>query len=153
MELLLLQAVHFTFSTDQQLLTTQDSVSLLIHLVYNGGMRADRNGAWLPAWLDRHSAFIFTGDFMPGGIQNCTVKARFRGNQSERGWCHYYVVCFAFDFIMKHYSNNLYCSTACLMFDFVGNLFVVLELSATCIFNKSCHMSCQVKNAKQQSKY
>lgn len=39
-----------------------------------------RNGASLPASLDQ-SAVIFPGDFMPGGRQNCIVKARFIGSQ------------------------------------------------------------------------
>ena len=47
-----------------------------------------RNGASLPASLDQ-SAFIFPGDFMPGGRQNCIVKARFTGSQYKSWWCHH----------------------------------------------------------------
>lgn len=40
-------------------------------------MKADRNGVRLPVGLDPQSAFIFPEDFVSGGRQHCTVKARF----------------------------------------------------------------------------
>ena len=41
-----------------------------------------------PDWISQ-SAFIFPGDFMPGGRQSSKAKARFTGNQSKRRCCHY----------------------------------------------------------------
>ena len=41
-----------------------------------------------PDWISQ-SAFIFPGDFMPGGRQSSKAKARFIGNQSKRRCCHY----------------------------------------------------------------
>lgn len=57
-------------------------------ILYNGDIRADREGARLPAPLVNRPTFIFWGDFMPGGKRNCGVKARFIGNPSEWGRCH-----------------------------------------------------------------
>ena len=54
-------------------------------------VKADGNGARLPVWLDRSSAFIFPGDFVPAGSQYCIVKVRFRGKPSKCWWCHYSV--------------------------------------------------------------
>ena len=45
------------------------NVSLFIHLVSNGDMKADRK------WCQRFQLFIFLGDFLPGGGQNSTVKS------------------------------------------------------------------------------
>ena len=38
--------------------------SLCIHLGHDEDMNADRNGARLPAWLDRQSAFIFPPEIL-----------------------------------------------------------------------------------------
>lgn len=43
---------------------------------YNGDIRADREGARLPARLVNRHAFIFWGDFMPGGKE---IAERKRG--------------------------------------------------------------------------
>lgn len=40
-----------------------------IHLVYNRDMKAERNGASRPAWLDGRPAFILPGDIVPVGGQ------------------------------------------------------------------------------------
>lgn len=48
-------------------------MSLFIYLVYNGNMTEDRNGARLTgAPISLH--------FVPGGIQNCILKARYIEN-------------------------------------------------------------------------
>lgn len=49
---------------------------LFIHLVHRGDVKADGNGGRVPAWLDSR-------DFVLGGRWNCTVKARFVGDQSQ----------------------------------------------------------------------
>ena len=52
----------------------QQHVSLSIHLWNYKDVKADRNGAGLPAWLNCQSALVFLGDFVPSGRQRC-VKA------------------------------------------------------------------------------
>lgn len=42
-----------------------------------------KKGARLPAWLP---SFIFSGDFMTGGRQNCTARFLWR---TQSKWCHY----------------------------------------------------------------
>ena len=46
------------------------NVSLVIHWVFNGDVKADRKGARLLARLNRQSALIFLEDFLSGGRQN-----------------------------------------------------------------------------------
>ena len=58
-------------------------MSLVIYLVYNGDVKADRDVARLPASLDHQSACIFPGDFMPSGRQHGILEARFIENQSK----------------------------------------------------------------------
>ena len=55
---------------------TGQNRSLFIHLVNNGNVETNRNVARLPA-------FVFPGDFVAGGRQNCSVKMRLIGNQSK----------------------------------------------------------------------
>ena len=58
-------------------------MSLVIHLVYNGDVKVDRDVARLPASLDRQSAYIFPGDFMPSSRQHSILEVKFIGNQSK----------------------------------------------------------------------
>lgn len=55
---------------------------------YNGDIKADREGARLPARLVNRSAFIFWGRFHARWQRNCRAKARFIGSPSEWGRCH-----------------------------------------------------------------
>lgn len=84
----------FLFSQNSNKTTTWGkSVSLVIHLVHNGDMKAERRVARLPAWLDRQSAFVLPGDFMPGGRQNCSGIEAWREPVLKHRWCRY---CIAF---------------------------------------------------------
>lgn len=65
------------------------NTSLFIHLVLNGGVKADWNSARQPAWLDRQSAIIFPGDFVLSDSQNCIVKGRLIEIQPKLLWCYF----------------------------------------------------------------
>lgn len=80
----------FLFSQNSNKTTTRGkSVSLVIHLVHNGDMKAERRVARLPAWLDRQSASVLPGDFMPGGRQNCSGIEAWREPVLKHRWCRY----------------------------------------------------------------
>lgn len=65
------------------------NMSLFIHLVCNHDMKAERNVARLPAWLDHQSVLIVLWDFMPSERQINIVKAKFLENQYKHRWDHY----------------------------------------------------------------
>lgn len=59
--------------------TTDKSVGLFIHLLYNGDMKADSNGARLPTWVHRLSAFIFPVDSVPAASKITEGKQGLKG--------------------------------------------------------------------------
>lgn len=78
------------------------------------------------ALQDRQSVFIFSGDFMPGGRQNCSVKTRFIRNQSKQ------LVLLLCSYMSNQLSNDILkqkacdCSAACLIFDFFAIVFSLM---------------------------
>lgn len=68
--------IAFRFVKERQQPKMQDKRGsfFFIQLVYNGDMKADRNGARLPAWLNHQPAFIFLGESGPSHRQQWTVK-------------------------------------------------------------------------------
>lgn len=93
---------HLVFSSGAIVKTffpysTWQNASFFIHLLYNGDVKADRNGAGLPAGLDGQSGFIFQREFVPGGKKNCILS------QSTRRWCQYST---ATTWCNHHFSHN-----------------------------------------------
>lgn len=78
------------------------------------------------ALQDRQSAFIFSGDFMPGGRQNCSVKARFIRNQSKQ------LVLLLCSYMCNQLRNDILkqkpcdCSATRLLFDFFAIVFSLM---------------------------
>lgn len=52
-------------------------------------MKADRNGARLPAWTGSSVSLCFPGRFRAQWQTKCIVKAKFIGNQPQFRWLHY----------------------------------------------------------------
>lgn len=106
----------FLLSQNSSKTTTRGkSVSLVIHLVHNEDMKAERRVARLPAWLDRQSAFVLPGDCMPGGRQNCSGIEAWREPVLKHRWCRY---CIAFsprshmkESLHSHTSRRMYASS------------------------------------------
>lgn len=75
---------------------------------------------------NRQSAFIFSGDFMPGGRQNCLVKTRFIRNQSKQ------LVLLLCNYLCNQLRNDILkqkardCSAARLIFDFFAIVFSLM---------------------------
>lgn len=97
---------RFSFSSKQQLPKNQDigskSVSVVIHLVCYGDMKADRNGARLTGQL---VSLQIQGYFVPGGRQNRVVKVSFIGNQSKHRWCDYSITASLYNQHLLHYDG------------------------------------------------
>ena len=55
-----------------------ENAGFLIHLVFNGDMKADSNGSMEPAWLHRQSAFSFPEDLVADGRQHNRVSKVYR---------------------------------------------------------------------------
>ena len=84
----------------------------------HGGMKADGNGARLPARLGQ-SALIFPGDFLPDSWQNSHLKARFIVKQSKCRWCNYSKAIALLNQHLHHNDMLYICHTHSL---FVGGL-------------------------------
>ena len=81
------QLDHFCFPQSSNYQQHRRYVKLFTHLVSNRVMKADRNGARLPAWLHHQSVMIVQGDFIRVAEKIEESMCGLWGNSSKLWWC------------------------------------------------------------------